>query len=896
MDDCARFLNKAFTACIQHKSSGKESKRWGVYYIIGLVFKTYFEINTLSLCKNILRAVGAMKDLMPLEAYPKAHQVTFKYYTGVLAFLDDRFDKANEDLTFALQKCPVQSRKNQALILTHLIPLRLLQGDLPSQDLLARFPHLEELYRPFVEALKDGNVKHFDEALVRGEKRLVENGTYGIVERVRELCLRGLFKKVWSLNGQQKIIEITKFKRALSVSGVNIDNEEVECLLAGMIFKGYMKGYIAHAQQKVVLSDVLNGKAHPFPNVKTATQSIIESSRYPTLDDDRLEFLKLEHSNLAYKVKLHTQRLLTELKVRDAMQVLGKLDQLDITQSSNKIDEVEKNLSRQRSRLLDVQTDLLHHNAGILAKYINNQKLLQPQSHHSQSHFDGRHFHANNDRAILPSNTSGSANKKSPLYEQRIQHLTTELDGERELNQATLAANESLQEQIETLKSQIYDGKNTTAETSQELMLASEKLDSALKETSKYQQLLQEAQSSNSRQVEHSNSLQNRLQSLLEDFSQIVTTRDGITSSIENLCNLLDTYKISYTKSSQNPLETFNSAISSIETQLMVVKEHSGMSEQMEYLTNEKHVMRQRFEYYENQVQQLSDVVANQKIDTEKQKQDFSSVIGEQKEKIAALEEQLGEANLRSKQLESDLSYYKDNNASYERELKLKEENKHNSGVSESEEKLSVQTLRALWKILPTSTQRDGKERLIESNSATLSQSDVDKLKQVLSRSKERTFEHFDLKTFVQRVKTLIDDNRLFLERILNNAETANLYKSNAEKAHKLALDFKTALEAYKRQVLDLQNNLSQASKRDAEIRKERESLREKISEMERNLSKQQQGSELDKLRKSLVNRDDEIQAFKQLQMDKSLGMLDELNSLQIEVADLRQKLRQKGA
>lgn len=78
---------------------------------------------------------------------------------------------------------------------------------------------------------------------------------------------------------------------------------------------------------------------------------------------------------------------------------------------------------------------------------------------------------------------------------------------------------------------------------------------------------------------------------------------------------------------------------------------------------------------------------------------------------------------------------------------------------------------------MPTSTQRDGNERLIESNSATLSQSDVDKLKQVLSRSKERTFEHFDLKTFVQRVKTLIDDNRLFLERILNNAETANLYK-----------------------------------------------------------------------------------------------------------------------
>ena len=48
-----------------------------------------------------------------------------------------------------------------------------------------------------------------------------------------------------------------------------IDSEEVECLLAGMIFKGYMKGYIAHQQQKVVLSDVLSGKAHPFPSVKS---------------------------------------------------------------------------------------------------------------------------------------------------------------------------------------------------------------------------------------------------------------------------------------------------------------------------------------------------------------------------------------------------------------------------------------------------------------------------------------------------------------------------------------------------------------------------------------------------------------------------------------------------
>ena len=31
----------------QRRSSGKESKRWGVYYIIGLVFKTYFEVSVI---------------------------------------------------------------------------------------------------------------------------------------------------------------------------------------------------------------------------------------------------------------------------------------------------------------------------------------------------------------------------------------------------------------------------------------------------------------------------------------------------------------------------------------------------------------------------------------------------------------------------------------------------------------------------------------------------------------------------------------------------------------------------------------------------------------------------------------------------------------------------------
>lgn len=47
---------------------------------------------------------------------------------------------------------------------------------------------------------------------------------------------------------------------------------------------------------------------------------------------------------------------------------------------------------------------------------------------------------------------------------------------------------------------------------------------------------------------------------------------------------------------------------------------------------------------------------------------------------------------------------------------------------------------------------------------------------------------------------------------------TPHSHQSNAEKAHKLALDFKMALEAYKKQVVDLQTSLSHAAKKDGEM------------------------------------------------------------------------------
>jgi hypothetical protein len=80
--------------------------------------------------------------------------------------------------------------------LTYLIPLRIFRGHLPTLDLLSRFPALDNLFSPFIHALKTGNLREYDAALEAAEKKLVDLSLYFVLERSREMCLRGLFRKV----------------------------------------------------------------------------------------------------------------------------------------------------------------------------------------------------------------------------------------------------------------------------------------------------------------------------------------------------------------------------------------------------------------------------------------------------------------------------------------------------------------------------------------------------------------------------------------------------------------------------------------------------------------------------------------------------------------------------
>ena len=136
------------------------------------------------------------------------------------------------------------------LILTYLIPCRLVTSHtLPTEKLLAQYPRLQKIFLPLCRCIKRGELHKFDLALQEGEDEFVKRRIYLTLERGRDIALRNLLRKVFIARGFEEAKEgenpvrrsrvpVAEFAAAISLgSQEKIDNDEVECLLANMIYK-----------------------------------------------------------------------------------------------------------------------------------------------------------------------------------------------------------------------------------------------------------------------------------------------------------------------------------------------------------------------------------------------------------------------------------------------------------------------------------------------------------------------------------------------------------------------------------------------------------------------------------------------------------------------------------
>jgi len=261
--DAGSTLMLVYRAVSQTSNAEKKTPQ---LHVVNALFKVYFELNALHLCKNLINAVN-LPTFLPFDSFPKSEKVTYNFYVGRLAVFEDAYERAEKHLTYAFAKCHKSSKKNIRLILRYLIPVKLILGILPSKKLLETYGLTE--FRDVVEAMRRGDARLLDDALDAGEAEFIRQGTYLILEKLRMSVYRTLFKRVHAIHGaaepaKSNQVALKKFQIALEWCGADVDADEVECVVANLIFRKFVKGYISHKNRVVVLS-----KTDAFPSLKS---------------------------------------------------------------------------------------------------------------------------------------------------------------------------------------------------------------------------------------------------------------------------------------------------------------------------------------------------------------------------------------------------------------------------------------------------------------------------------------------------------------------------------------------------------------------------------------------------------------------------------------------------
>ncbi|VFQ83015.1 unnamed protein product [Cuscuta campestris] len=251
------FLMKVFGAL-----ASKGPKRVGALYVTCQLFKIYFKLGTVHLCKSVTRSIETAR-IFDFEEFPLRDKVTYMYYTGRLEVYNENFRAADQKLSYALSHCDPQKEGNVRMILKYLIPVKLSIGILPKTFLLEKY-NLNE-YSNIVLALRRGDLRLLRSTLQEHEDKLLRSGVYLVLEKLELQVYQRLLKKIYIIQKQKDLnkahqIKLDLIVKALKWLGMDMDVDEVECIMSILIYKNLMKGYFAHKSKVVVLS-----KQEPFP-------------------------------------------------------------------------------------------------------------------------------------------------------------------------------------------------------------------------------------------------------------------------------------------------------------------------------------------------------------------------------------------------------------------------------------------------------------------------------------------------------------------------------------------------------------------------------------------------------------------------------------------------------
>lgn len=285
LETCGAQLMQAYRCSSQ---TSTREKKLAQLKIVNELFKIYFELNALHLCKNLINAVNLPTFLPFEESFPSSEKVTYHFYVGRLAVFDDDYEGASEHLKYAFERCPRGSSRNKTACLKYLVPVMLSLGFVPSKKLFVKYKDALKPYEEVCEAVKMGKLGVLEQALERRKARFVREGTYLMFEKLRLYCLRTLFKKTSEIQREfepekANQVKLEMLSKACKIAAAmknqhghnnnnNINNnnnnnteydlDEIECGVSELIHRKFVKGYVSHKNRVVVLS-----KTDAFPKI-----------------------------------------------------------------------------------------------------------------------------------------------------------------------------------------------------------------------------------------------------------------------------------------------------------------------------------------------------------------------------------------------------------------------------------------------------------------------------------------------------------------------------------------------------------------------------------------------------------------------------------------------------
>jgi hypothetical protein len=203
------------------------SRRRGALAVVNGLIIMLFQHNNTHQCRTLLQSVehseqvaettgDVTKSVLRPAAHMIAEVIKFRYYQGRMNLYEKKFAEAASSFTTAyrltppLPLCSAPQRENKLRIHFYRIVTGIVCGHEPPAAFLDVDPVSKQLFRPIIEAIREGNPQSFCRALDRNASLFRKRGVYMLLQQARILCYLYLLQRVHSLIGSVPGADSTK--------------------------------------------------------------------------------------------------------------------------------------------------------------------------------------------------------------------------------------------------------------------------------------------------------------------------------------------------------------------------------------------------------------------------------------------------------------------------------------------------------------------------------------------------------------------------------------------------------------------------------------------------------------------------------------------------------------